>query len=493
MSARYPAIDAPYLEPSAFRKLAMPVFMAHGIAGFLSLTLYKSIDRDNWFWLGALCAASVLSLSWLVVRSVFAQPKSMMYETGLFLVLSFGAYFAFGASMHAISPLETRVAANAWFSVDASEAVFLTGINFLGLGLAGMSYLLFRARSVALVATRMSRNWSVLTPFSVFWIFVTVGGCTKIFVLWPFQLGMIDSIPVSIVYSLSGLLVVAMFIFARYWQSFDLLSRSFGICLVLLQVALGLIAYNKTDVLLPLIAFSIGAFIAQPQKGRVFVAVLALVLTYMLITPLINYARVESARIITVASQPLTAGDRIETLLTFYDVQGNVRDPSGHSMAWWMRLNYLPSQNAAVYFHRIGMGSDDLERLLWIFVPRFLYSNKPNMTSAGVDLTEKIAGHQSSSTGIGIFVDGYYIMGWLGVLFASVSYGVMLRIYSEIAKPVIESHATVMLPLVFMGIFLGMRTDGWWLTDVVGAAVIAAGILGILWLFRLSRYSFQSQ
>lgn len=476
---------------SRFRALAWPVFAAHGVMGFLGIAFWSSIEPDSWFWLGALCLASLVSLGWLVMRSVASCPQSVMYETGIFLALSSGVYFGFGPLLHAFNPLNARETANLWFEVNGAEAVFLTGINYLGLGIAGLSYTAFQIPRFAALASRMSVHWAVVGPTTVFWGFLLVGAVFKFWLLWPFQLGLTDTVQGSFVYALSGLLAISLFIAARYWKSLGAIGRVAAVLAMVLQVVAGMLAYNKTDVMLPLVAFSLGGFLAHPRKHRALVAAAVLFLGYVLITPPVNFARIETAKAQAVAAQRVSIQERFDLLVQFYQIDHHVIQTSGQSLAWWIRLNYLPSQNAAVYFQRVGDGSDDLDRMLWIFIPRVIYPDKPQMTGAGIRLTEKIAGHESSSTGIGIFVDGYYLLGWFGVLFTSMSYGLVLRAYTSIARPVVEEESTIMLPLVFMGIFLGMRADGWWLTDVVGAAVIATGILGLLWVFRVSRHSFQ--
>jgi len=116
-------------------------------------------------------------------------------------------------------------------------------------------------------------------------------------------------------------------------------------------------------------------------------------------------------------------------------------------------------------------------------VPRLLYPDKPAMSGAGVELTEKVTGSRHSSTGIGVFVDGYYMLGWLGVLLASVTYGFSLRAYSVIARTIVRNRCLIMYPLVFAGIYTGLRSDGWWSTDVAGSMVLT---LVLLALFRTS-------
>ena len=142
-------------------------------------------------------------------------------------------------------------------------------------------------------------------------------------------------------------------------------------------------------------------------------------------------------------------------------------------------MNYLPSQQAAVDLFNKGQGSDDFKKALWVFVPRALVPSKPVLTASGLDLNEKVTGFRNSSTGIGVYVDGYYMLGWLGVLLASFTYALVLRFYAVIARSIVTSRALLMYPLVFLGIYAGLRSDGWWLTDIAGPAVLVLFVFSI--------------
>ena len=145
----------------------------------------------------------------------------------------------------------------------------------------------------------------------------------------------------------------------------------------------------------------------------------------------------------------------------------------GHSpanevpLAGWSRLNYLPSQNAAVKFWQQGNGGDDFLKLPWIVVPRFLYKDKPIMSLAGLDLQEKVHGFRNSHAGIGGFTDGYYNFGWFGVLICGSFFGFVLRFFTTLARPIIHNQAISMYPLAFIGFYLGLRIDGWWLARII--------------------------
>jgi hypothetical protein len=134
----------------------------------------------------------------------------------------------------------------------------------------------------------------------------------------------------------------------------------------------------------------------------------------------------------------------------------------------WARLNYLPSQAAGVQLFDEGNGGDDLSKILWMFVPRFMNADKPIMSLSGGDLAYKISGRDTSSEGLGIFVDGYYNAGWLGLLCYSFITGLIISQTSKLSEIIVNQKLYILYPLIFLGMFSVFRIDGFFMTDILG-------------------------
>lgn len=468
---------------SAFRRPGAIVFGAHLFLGVLALTMAPLVERNEWWWLAPFCLASLVMFAALVARSLQANPAGILYETGLFLAISCGVFYGFGPMLFVLGPTEAADYARSWYPVDASESVWLTGLNFVGAGLAGMAYVIARFPSLARIADGAARGWTRVSPRRVFMAFLLIGLAAKYLFVLPFELRLTDSVPSSVVRQLTLLLTIALIIAWIYKDAWPWWMRGLATVLLLEEVLIGLLMFNKTEVLMAVMAAALGHYFAHGRLKKLLLAGLAGLLIYALTGPIVTFARNELVARGGGVPAPADLSERIDITGAYFSGSESHLRQREISGSWWSRLNYLPAQRSAVQLYDQGNGSDALERLMWIFVPRLLFPDKPEMTVAGIDLTEKVAGHRFSSTGVGLFVDGYYMFGWLGLLLASATYGLTLRAYSTIARVIVRRRAVVMYPLVLMGISVGLRATGWWLTDVVGPLVFALVMLLLIRAF----------
>jgi hypothetical protein len=158
----------------------------------------------------------------------------------------------------------------------------------------------------------------------------------------------------------------------------------------------------------------------------------------------------------------------------------------------WARLNYLPAQAAGVQLFNEGNGGNDLSKILWVFVPRFINSEKPIMSLSGGDLAYKIFGRGGTSEGLGIFIDGYYNAGWLGMLCYSFFTGLIISQTSKVSEILINRKVYILYPLIFLGIFSAFRIDGFFMTDILGIFVYIFYFFSIAFIFRnvLTMFSY---
>ena len=467
-----------------FRQLGAWIFGAHLLLGVFALEFAPFVEPRAWWWIAPFCIVSLTMLGYLVYRSLSAEPAGILYESGLFLSISCAVYYGFGPLLFVIGPVDAADYARSWYPLNATESIWLTGLNFIGLGLTGLVYVYARFPLLVKIADRAARRWASVSPVRVLLAFLLIGLVAKYLFVVPFELGLTKSVPSAVASDSSQLLVVAILV---GWIYKDVGPQWIGALvnlLLLTEVTIGILLFNKTEVLIGIMAAGLGSFFSQRRFRDLLLTALVGFLIYVLIGPLVDFGRNELTYQGGGQPAPASLSQRYDIAVTYFAGSESHRRQQEILGAWWARLNYLPPQQAAVDLYDEGRGSDDLSRALWIFVPRLLFPGKPTMSDAGVNLTEKVTGRRNSSTGIGVFVDGYYMLGWFGVLLASITYGVSLRAYSAIARSVVARRAFVMYPLAFIGIFAGLRSDGWWLIDVAGPTVIVLVLLGLFRLFR---------
>jgi hypothetical protein len=395
-------------------------FRVHLFLGLLALEFASFVEPSAWWWLVPFCIVSLTMLGYLVYRALAAEPTRILYESGLFLAISGAVYYAFGPLLFVIGPAEAADLSKSWYWVDATQSMWLMGLNFIGIGLTGFAFCFARFPSLAKVAYTAARRWARMSPVRVLVVFVLIGLVAKYLVVVPFELRLTKNVPSAVARQLTQLLVLAVLV---GWMYKDIGPRWIGALaklLLLTEVTTGFLMFNKPAVLIVMMAAGLGNYFRQRRLRNLLFTALVGFLIYMLIGPIVNFGRNELAY--RGRGQPVAAtlSQRFDIAVTYFTGGESHHRQQEIAGSWWSRLNYLSSQQAAVELHDQGRGSDDLGRVMWIFVSRLLFPSKPEMTVAGVDLYEKIAGSRGSSTGIGVFVDGYYILGWFGVLLASI-------------------------------------------------------------------------
>jgi hypothetical protein len=193
--------------------------------------------------------------------------------------------------------------------------------------------------------------------------------------------------------------------------------------------------------------------------------VAALLLFFVLIASPVTTAR----NIFGVSSQ-VNLGERTALLSQALSRSGDV--PAEDANTTWARFCYLAAQAAALNFYDNGTPSESFRLLGWAFLPRILFPMKPIMSAAPADFHFQLTGQVGSATGQGVFVDGYYNLGWLGVVFVGISVGLILGMTSAVAARVYEKRAIVWMPLALLGSFMAFRVDGDFLSDYWGPFVL---------------------
>jgi hypothetical protein len=131
-----------------------------------------------------------------------------------------------------------------------------------------------------------------------------------------------------------------------------------------------------------------------------------------------------------------------------------------------------------------GVPSPSLDLLLATFIPRFLWPDKPIITQIGVDFNFAATGSQTSSSAPGLFADAYWNFGWSGVALLMVPLGAIFGYISVFALNVLTLRRWIYFPLVFMGMKMGLRTDGFIVADIVGTVVLMIAGYAILTLLE---------
>lgn len=437
------------------------------------------IGFDDWASVIIICLIGIGLLLLAAVLMYRVSPLGPLYDGRLYMVISGAVYYAFGPLIYVFGSTAAVNFASSIMPVDAKQAFEITGMNFAGLGIAGLCYSWIRLPRIDHFTRRLAQRFKKLNPSRVLAFFLIAGLPAQFFWVLPYHYGLTRTPSPGLVNMLANLVDLALLL------GWYLVRRGHGrlfvpiLVLTGMELLIALADFNKTELLLVIIMIILGNYLARPSKRFLLLGAASVMTAYLVAIPAVNFGRDYLTRLGGNAYTPASFELR-KDILTYYLIHGS-QELGGKNDLWWNRFNYLPSESGAIMFYKHGSGGHDYQLIPWIFVPRLLYPGKPNLTQSGIDITYKLNGSRTSSTGIGIFVDGYYNLGWYGMLAASLIYGFCLRLFSTIGRVVIEEGALLMLPLAFAGIFLGIRTDGFVLSDILGPTVLFMAAVGLYW------------
>lgn len=138
-----------------------------------------------------------------------------------------------------------------------------------------------------------------------------------------------------------------------------------------------------------------------------------------------------------------------------------------------LRLSYVNINAFVVDRYDAGLSGDTLGNALAVIIPRALWPNKPIITQLGGDLYFLVRGRYGTSFGVGHFAEAYWNFGWAGLIIFMAILGPILAIFTRISIRIMARKDWIFLPIVFIGVNLGLRVDGHFVPDILGPTWIA--------------------
>ena len=460
-----------------------PAWWRPGIAllglGVSAAVLAGTLKPDQWGLTGGFIIASGLVLLPTILLSLRRPVEKILSDHLLLLSGVFIAYFVVGGLLIPFGPQDAVDYALSYYWLNAPLALRATAVNCVGMGLVLVSSALLKPRWIALVSRRATRLGRSLSEGRVIAALVVVGSTASFFV-FQLDLGLATGtlIP-GLVRMLAQLLNVAIVIAASRRGRHRIGWMALAFSLVLIQATLGLVLLNKTVVLIPFAALLAGLALRLGVRRVLLPGTVGLLVLFLVLGNSVNIARNQFG----IGKQVRNWGERVVFL---WDAMASPESRKDDRYFAWSRFCYLPAQGAALDLYDLGQGGEDFSQTAWVFVPRFLFSDKPILSSGGV-FELKVTGVEGSASAPGVFADGYFNRGWWGVLVVGLSLGCMLACTSGFAHAVFRSRALIWLPVALSGNIMAFRIDGTFLSDYAGPFVTFAYVVAGAWFLAGNR------
>lgn len=402
-------------------------------------------------------------------------PYSLWFPMPWFL-LSSAAYYGFGPLLYYFGTAETVHQVDAFYLVNDEVLLQCNLVTMVGIVSVLTVYLFLsaffgsqpaqvRPSQRSLPSLNAAALWRIAVVFAV------IGVAVKVFLVIPAALGFWDVVlPGSIEYfgQLSSLALVPLVILATVFRRrhFVMLGLLLGFEVITALIQLNKLAVLKIAILLVLAMVLRGTSV----RKLAVVAVLSVVLYALVLVPLVNYGRiafdvlgVKSASEATALLEDFAGGaaqDRLATLM-----------PGVQS--WWARLNYAPAQAFAVDAFDEGLAGDTFQLAAWVFVPRMLFPDKP-ITTTGDKFNELVTRNPNSKSAPGMFAEGYWNAGWLGVVIVAAVMGMCYWGWERYTEARLMPQLRVeYLPVAWMGLFTAIQQDSWFIPGTLGVIPFA--------------------
>ena len=432
--------------------------------GFLALAAGETIQADEWWVPGSFIIVSGLVLLPEIRLALQRGAEQILADHLLALAGAFIMYFVIGALLIPFGSRDQTEYTLSYYWVDAPLGMHATAVNCIGFGLALVSGSLVRRHWVSRWA-RTAIGFGRSIPLE--WViaaFLIVGGASSLYLL-PFDIGLRPGVEFGLFRTTSKLLLVAIMVAAAHRGRGSVGLLSVAILLTVVQTFGGLLMLNKSAVLLPITALLAGLAWRLGVRRVMIPGLVVLLAVFKLIGD-----PVTTARNISGLDNRINWSERISVLSE--GLLSSTPATFGGDFYVWNRFSYLSSQGAAIDFYDTGRGGDDYSRLGWAFLPRFLFPDKPLISSTGREFNIKITGSDTSSNAPGVFADGYYNFGLWGVMLVGIAVGCMLAWTSTFAAEVYRARALIWLPMALLGSFMAFRVDGNFLGDYWGSFVL---------------------
>lgn len=452
--------------PFVWRKASI-VF---GGIGLVALALVEFTAPDDWYTLGLVCETALVYAIIVFYFSFRDGEKRLLTDPFLILVAAFSLYYLFGTLLLVIGPEDQADYVLKWYATTAQDALRITAMNLIGLAILLFAASSFNGLRIEKAVQPTITIFNKMSMKKIFWLFSIVGFGAFLWVETT------DGVANGTIGQLSKLILIAVLVGMIYSGRNAVFLHGLAILIALFASIMGLLSFSKLATLQPLLILLLGLHL------RLHNTKMLLVFFAIMIAALMQLSKpISEARVMLMSSSDTGLLARFDILQQAVRTTDDDSSPGGT----WSRLCYTSSQVAAVDLYERGQGGNDMELLSWVFLPRVLFPDKPTITRSGVEFNVKVTGSDTSSTGMGLFVSGYYNLGWTGLIIVSILAGWILAVFAAISRSVISSGSVILLPIGLLGSFMAFRIDGHFVGDYLGPfAMIMVPLLILLFVLR---------
>lgn len=442
----------------------------------------RTSDDPAWIHLANATGPAVLGLTCLGAGYWAVRKDPLVVWTPLpWFLATWAIYYGLGPLAYVYATPETVAHMDAVYPVDATALLRTNVLNLVGL--VAVLVGAWAAAKIRLGRARLDTRVVSHDPWRVALIFLTIGVPIKYLFELPFQLGLTDFVlPGMVIFlgSFSSLAIIPLSVAAAQGRR---AARALLPTLVVSELAVGLVMLYKLYIIMPILLAFLGRFAVRPDVRRLLLGGLFIAFAYVaVLSPFVNFARMMIGR-----TSAQNVGETVAAI-DAYRAGGReiLADISPGVQMWWSRVSYPSAQAFAMDQFDQGRPGWTFGMALYIFLPRLIAPDKPIMMP-GRDFTYLMVGTDTSSSGPGTMIgEAYWNGGWPAAIATGLFLGVLYVGLGRVSMRAIRARRWLLMPLIFMTIYVGLRPDEWFIPMV--ASVLQTVIVVGLLLLAFSKY-----
>lgn len=445
---------------------------------------------DTAYWISILALFFLSFFSGRIVIRVLSKDANMLWTPVVIFPLGTLLFLGFGASSTLLSSDSTRSYLLAGsYGLDASGLMRTTLLSATGVTVLIIFMIMgLRLRLGHIRKSGTSRRTLSLPMTGL--LFLILGAILKYGLVLPQQYGLINVTVPGSLKSLTGLVDLGLAIMMYMAASGRKVWYFFFFILWPVHVGLSTLEFSKMVIMFAILLPAAGAYLAHQNWRRLIPWVLLASMMYMTLQDTNTAARLTiMQRTGNIAEADFE--QRVEILANIASGDVALSQITSTAMIatqiWWLRLNYSGAQLRAIELYDSGRPGQWTLSLAATLIPRFLWPEKPVAAAQGREFNRIVTGYDEarSRVGMSIYADGYWKMGWLGVVLFSAAAGLILGLVTRFSYSVVLNRDLIFLPVVLMGIRMAaLGPMGYLEKSFLAALPILLGYIGLIYLAK---------
>ncbi len=339
--------------------------------------------------------------------------------------------------------------------------------------------IIFRQKTIGSGSARFRLKLapSSLNLGTIAYLFLAVGSVVNFVLILPYQLGYINTTFPAAISEIAQLSFVGIFL-CTAWAQKNKPAHLPGLAIVTFIFALtGLLTFAKATLLFPLIMFALGLIYTKPSLPRIAFFATGIVLVFLWSQPIIDYGRSALAAQNGDQFASASVGVRSTILQDYFD-KASLGRRDTDLQSGLIRLTYVNVGTYVISLYDRREPGSSYGNARYIFIPRILLKRKPIISDVGRQLSFSATGNDETSVSPGLPPEAYWNFGWPGVVMMAGVVAFVIWLWSLYSIAVQQQSAWHLFAVVLIGARMGMRFDGFFVVEIMGALVF--GLAGHL-------------